>query len=378
MPGRSPLKIGFIGGGLDSAVGYAHFVSCRMDNKWEVVSGCFSDKASINIETAKKYGVLPKRVYLRWEDMIKKEKGLVDAIVIITPTPTHYKIVMACLKENIPVICEKSLAETSSDADKIIKMVKKQNCFLAVTYNYSGYPMVRELRNIIKEGSLGKLLHLQIEMPQEGYLRVDKKGNKLIPQKWRMNDKSIPMLHLDLATHMHQLVDYVTGFPPLKVISVQESYGNCKGVIDNVMCLCEHKKGVRSQIWFSKSALGYRNGLKIRIFGSDASAEWLQGNPEELIISHKDGRREIVDRASQTKIANIPRYNRFKAGHPAGYIEAFANYYSDIADSLDDYKSSGRWASKDVFGADMARDGLRFIEAMVRSSKKKAWQKVAH
>ncbi len=372
-----PLKLGFIGGSLNSAVGYAHFVSSAMDNQWTLEAGCFSVDAQRNRETAQAYGVASDRVYDNWKDMIREEKGLLDAIVILTPTPLHYEIVMACLNQDFPVICEKTLAITSAEAEKILEVRNRNKGFLALIYNYSGYPMVRELRSMIRKDILGKILHFQAEMPQEGYIRVDAQGSKPVPQSWRLSDGQVPTIHLDLAVHLHQLVHYLVGQKPIEVISDQDSYGWFSEVIDNVNCLCRYSEGVQGQMWFSKSALGHRNGLRLRIYGSKASAEWYQACPEELVLSYLDGRREIVDRASSVEVANRRRYNRFKAGHPAGFIEAFANLYSDIADCFRQYRATGQWRSEDVFGVELAVEGLQLFEAMIESVDKKAWQAVA-
>jgi len=371
-----PMSLGFIGGSLNSAVGYTHFVSSAMDNKWTMDAGCFSTNKKRNRESAQAYGVAADRVYDIWQDMLRKEKGRLDAIVILTPTPAHFEIVMACLKDGIPVICEKSLAASSADAEKILKVRNLNNGFLAVTYNYSGYPIVRELRTIIQKGILGKILHFQAEMPQEGYIRVDAQGNKPAPQLWRLSDGQVPIIHLDLGSHLHQLIHYLVGQKPIEVVADQDSYGWFSGVIDNVTCLCRYSEGVQGQMWFSKSALGHRNGLRLRIYGSNGSAEWYQASPEELVLSYSDGRREIIDRASIVEVANMWRYNRFKAGHPAGFIEAFANLYSDIADCLRQYKKTGKWSSENVFSAELALEGLRMIEAMVKSTDTKIWQAI--
>jgi len=375
MSTRSSLKIGFIGGGIDSAVGYTHFVASRMDNRWELVSGCYSIDPDMNEKTGRAYGTSPDRVYGKWQDMLINEKGILDAIAVLTPTPTHFNIVKACLNKGIPVLCEKALVLTSNEADELKRLLRAKKGFLAVTYNYSSYPMARELRQKIRKGLLGKILHFQAEIPQEGYIRLDSKGKKMIPQEWRLIDRKVPTLHLDLAVHLHQLINYLTDLHPTEVISNQDSLGFFPNVIDNVHCLCRYNKGVQGQLWFSKSSLGHRNGLRIRIFGSNASAEWYQANPEELLISYKDGKREIVDRASNNiMIANQQRYCRFKAGHPAGFIEAFANLYCDIAQCLKQYKSAGKCINDDVYGIDIASEGLRMIEAMVKSSQIKRWQ----
>jgi predicted dehydrogenase len=234
--------------------------------------------------------------------------------------------------------------------------------------------MVRELRNIIQKGILGKILHFQAEMPQEGYIRVDAQGNKPVPQSWRLSDGKVPIIYLDLGSHLHQLIHYLVGQSPIEVVADQDSYGWFPGVIDNVTCLCRYSEGVQGQIWFSKSALGHRNGLRLRIYGSKGSAEWYQACPEELVLSYSDGHREIMDRASSVEVANMRRYNRFKSGHPAGFIEAFANLYSDIADCLRQYRATGQWTSENVFSTELALEGIRMVEAMSKSVNKKAWQ----
>lgn len=373
---KRPMSLGFIGGALNSAVGYAHYVSSTMDNRWSLDAGCFCANHQMNRETAVTYGVVPERDYDNWRDLITAEKGRLDAIVVLTPTPMHYEIVMACLEAEIPVICEKALVTCSDEAARILEICNRKNGFLAVTYNYSGYPMVRELRNLIRKGVLGEILHFQAEMPQEGFIRLDTHGNKPVPQSWRLKDGAVPTIHLDLAVHLHQVLHYLIGQKPLSVVSDQGSYGWFPEIIDNVCCLCRYSGGVQGQLWFSKSALGHRNGMRFRIYGSSASAEWFQASPEELLISYADGRREILDRASNVEITNQRRYNRFKPGHPAGFVEAFANLYSDIADSLVEYRVTGTWNSNEIFSAELALEGLRFLEAMKCSVASKSWQEL--
>jgi len=373
---NKPLSLGFIGGAVDSAVGYVHFAASMLDNKWSLKAGCFSRDAKINAESAKVYGVSENKTYSTWQEMIVKEQGNLDAIVVLTPTPAHFEVVKACLQANIPVICEKALVTNSEEALELKKIRDEHKGFLAVTYNYSGYPIVRELRNLIRKGTLGKILHFQVEMPQEGFIRVDAEGNKPTPQTWRLVDRQIPTIYLDLAVHLHQLIDYVIAEKPISVVADQDSDGWFEDIVDNVSCLCRYTNNVQGGIWFSKSALGARNGLKLRIYGSKGSAEWLQVNPEELILSFADGHRQILDRASTVDVANEQRYTRFKAGHPAGFIEAFANLYFDISDSFVCYKNTGAWKSEEVFSVELANEGLKFLESMVKSSQSKKWEEV--
>jgi predicted dehydrogenase len=369
------LKLAFIGGAPNSAAGYAHFAALRMDNRWELQAGAFSRHADTNMNAAETYGVAQDRTYENLSELLKNEKPNIDAVVILTPTDLHYKMVQECLKADMPVICEKSLCLCSNEGIELERIRKSTNGFLAVIYNYSGYPMVRELRKMIHDGVLGKLIQFQVEMPQEGYLRTDAAGNRPNIQTWRRKDGPIPMLHLDLAVHLHELLYYLTGLHPVSVISDQSSMG-WLDVIDNVTCLCKYSDDVRGQVWFSKCALGHRNGLRLRLYGTKASAEWYQLNPEEIVLSFADGRKQVFDRASNPSVANLQRYNRFKAGHPAGFVEGLANLYCDISTALTNHKQGIQHQSDEVFGADLSIEGLLWLEAMVRSCTTQTWESV--
>lgn len=367
------LKIGFIGGALDSAVGYAHFTACRMDRRWELAAGAFSRKPEINLRTGLEYGVDRERLYDSWRGMIAAEQGRLDAVAILTPTVLHAEMVKECLACGMPVVCEKSLVTEVDDAMEIRELCRSKKGFLALIYNYSGYPMVRELRSLIRRGMFGKILHFQAEMPQEGFIRTDGAGNRPSPQAWRMKDGTVPIIHLDLGSHLHELIYYLTGEHPERVVADQDSWGWFRQVVDNVCCLCRYTGGLQGQMWFSKSALGYRNGLRLRIYGEKAGAEWCQANPEELVLNFADGRRQIMDRGADSAVAGQPRYTRFKAGHPAGFVEAMANLYGDIADGLVEYKKNGSYRSEEFFGTDVALEGLRFLEAMAESAGSGKW-----
>ena len=369
----APLRIAFIGGAINSAVGYSHFVASTMDRRWDVVAGCFSTHEQDNRETASSYGIPAERLHTNWQDLVAAERGRIDAVAILTPIPAHFDMVAGCMRAGIPVICEKALAGTPDEARELLRLRDELKAFLAVTYNYTGYPMLRELAQRVRSGKLGRVLHFQAEMPQEGFVRTDANGNRPSPQPWRLSDGAVPTLHLDLGTHLHQIMHYLTGERPLDLVADQNHYGWFDGVVDNSSCLARYSGDIQGQFWFSKSALGHRNGLRIRIYGDEASAEWYQLAPEELVVSHRDGRREILDRAGACEVTNARRYNRFKAGHPAGFLEAFANLYADLADCLRQYRATGGWRSSEVFGAELALEGLHFLDAMVRSTQSRGW-----
>ncbi len=375
---RIPFKIGFIGGGINSAVGNTHRIAAQMDCRFVLEAGCFSTRTKINRETARQWGVDEFRVYDDWRTLLDAEKGKLDAVCVLTPTPIHAEIVVEALRKGFAVICEKTLATSSREAAAICRAVEARGGFLAVTYNYTGYPMLRELRQMILRGRLGRIHLIQIEMPQEGYIRLDKQGKPVRPQAWRLQDREVPIVSLDLGSHLHNMIYFLTAKRPLEVVADQASYGFFRPVIDNVMCLARYENDMRAQIWYGKMALGHRNGLRVRVYGDRGGAEWFQMVPEELILNDAGGKRQIVDRASScVEIADQPRYNRFKSGHPAGFIEAFANHYYDIADALLEFRKTGRYQSPWVFTAQLAEEGLKMLEAMSRSAKNHCWQKIS-
>lgn len=372
--GDTTLRLGFIGGGLNSAVGNTHRISSQIDNRWRLESGCFSRNPEVNRATAKEYGISTSRTYSSWNDMLQQERERLDAICILTPTTKHVDLVLNAINMGYAIICEKAMAASYKEAIDICKAVERNKTFLAVTYNYTGYPMLRELRSMIFEGRLGTLNQIQIEMPQEGFARFYDNGKLPQPQQWRLEDTYIPTISLDLGVHLHNMVYFLCQEKPIEVVAHQDSYGHFRQVVDNVVCIGKYTGNLTVNLWYSKAALGYSNGLRVRVFGDKGSAEWYQMNPEELRFNDCNGKREIIDRVSDVLIANQLRYNRFKAGHPAGFIEAFANLYYDIAECLLDYRSKGYYNSPYVFGPDQAKDGLELLEAIANSANNQTWQ----
>ena len=368
------IKLAFLGGGINSAVGRTHRIAIEMDRRYELVAGCFSRNDETNVDTAKEYEVDLNRCYKNLDELIKNEKNNIDAICILTPTPNHKEEVINCIKNGIKVICEKALAVSVKEAFEIKEALEKYKGFLVVTYNYTGYPMLRELKAMIKQNRLGKIEQVHIEMPQESFAKLDKNGNPQKPQDWRLKDNDLPTLSLDLGTHTHDITSFLTEEHPIELVAIQNSFGSFRNIVDNSIAIANYTNGIVSNIWFSKAALGHRNGLKVRIFGENGSAEWIQLDSENLYFNDNRGNKLIIDRASlDVNISTELRYNRFKAGHPAGFIEAFANYYSDIADLI-----IGKTDNKNryVFGIEDALEGLKMLEAMTKSSKNKGWEKI--
>ena len=373
---KKTLKLAIIGGSVNSAVGYTHLIASQMDHRWQLVSACFSRQQAINEATVEAWNLQHIRLYPNWQQLLESEQGEIDAIAILTPTPQHRQMVITALEAGYAVICEKALACSYKEGQDICEALEKTRGFVAVTQNYTGYPMLRELRSIVKQGELGELTKIQIEMPQEGFARLDVKGNKPAPQNWRLQDGEIPSVSLDLGAHLQHMIHYISDENPSMLISDQHSYGWFKGVIDDVSCIAQYPSGMTSNMWFGKSAIGYRNGLKIRVFGTKGSAEWYQIDPEILFVNDMQGNKKMVDRAADVLLASEFRYNRFKSGHPAGFVEAFANLYYDIADKLEEYQKNKTYDTTWTYGVLQATSGLRVLEMMNHSAEEKKWMSI--
>lgn len=363
-------KLAFIGGSINSIAGYPHFIAAQMDKRFEVVAGAFSTDKKINEETALRWRV--PSVYDDWRDLILKEKGKVDAIVVLAPTPLHNEVILELLKSNIPIICEKPLVSSIIEIEEIEKIYEDEKHFLVVTNNYSGYPMVRELQHQIANGELGEILHIRLKMPQESFLRPPKSIK--YPQKWRLKDGFIPMISLDLGAHLHHLGYFLLQEEPFRVMATYDSFSKYS-VIDDVNMMLEYESGIKGNIWLSKTALGNRNGLHIEVYGTKASALWHQENPEKLEFSYTTGHKSIIDRGSDIEMINNPLYSRMTPGHPAGFIESFANLYSDIANELDNFyaQSKLKLESKYVYGFAHAKNGIKLLHSASLSNENQGW-----
>jgi len=371
------LNIGFIGGGINSAIGTTHKIASQMDSKFKLISGSFSRNKDINLKTINKWMI--SSCYTSYIDFLDSEKEKLDAVVILTPTDSHTQIILdiLSLNLNLPIICEKTLTNSITDAFSIREKLKHNNGFLLTTYNYTGYPMIRELENMVTKGRLGNIIQINIQMPQESFIRLDKDGNISQPQAWRLKDTNISTLSLDLGTHLSNMVSFLTKETPQEVIAMQNKFGH-HSVIDNLICMIKYTNNIDCQMWYSKSALGHKNGLKVEVYGTKGSASWYQMNPEFLEFNDNVGRNITLDRSSkEIEIANQDRYNRFKSGHPAGFIEAFANHYADIYASILSYTNGDKnYLNKYVFNINDSIQELTLMEAIEKSIVTKKWESV--
>jgi predicted dehydrogenase len=360
------LRLAVLGGGANSAVGRAHLSSLNLSNGWTSEIGLFSRDKEINSKSALCWQVA--HLAETFEEFVEMSQEFADVFLVLTPTPDHFSQLKRIIPLGMPIICEKSITSSYSQAKEVDKLAKEFNTSIFITYNYSGYPMVREIREIVKRGDLGNIHTIQIRMLQDGFLAIDDSGNRKKIQDWRARDYELPTVSLDLGVHCFNLLQFLLEDNIQELIGLQTSHGNFKDVVDSVSSIIKTRNGASGQVQFGKVFLGEKNQFTLSVYGSSGAAKWNQEWPNEFLLSDKYGEVTIKTFASPKMMeANKSRYMRFKAGHPFGFIEAFANLYDDIHSHINNQDSYY------TFGIDNALKDLLALTAIQTSAKNESW-----
>ena len=377
LPKGKKIRIGFVGGGPNSFIGYTHRLAARFDNRFDFVAGVFSRDIKKSKEFGIALGLEPSRCYADYKVMAKKESIRSDgiqALGIMTPSGDHYKIAKEFIEKNIHIICDKPLTATVEDAEKLQKLVKKKKIVFALTHNYSAYPMLREAKQIVKSGKIGDILLVNVEYPQ-GYTVGVKKKDELSTLKWRLDKKMCgpSMILAEIGTHSYHLLRYVTGLEAKEVSAEINSLSPELSVDDNAFLTLRMQNKARASIWVSSTATGGENGLKIRAYGTKGAVEWFQDEPNQLKFTPLNKSSRIVTRAnSEVSIFSLES-SRLAAGHPEGFFEAFANIYTEFADAV----TSSQKNNYSFPGIEDGVKGIKFIFAAKYSSNKNSrWVKL--
>ena len=370
---KKEFKLAFLGGGINSTIGNIHYLASKLDSRWRLVSGFFSRDRQVNVKSAKLYGVSVKRIYTNLTNFIENEKNKIDAVAVLVPTPDRTKYLIELIKNKIPIISEKPLVDNLEDCLNLKKKFTKNN-FLRVTYNYTGYPLVKELKNLIDRNYFGKIKQIHLEMPQDAFtLRTKRKIN---PKKWRLVDSYIPNISHDLGSHLIALSTYLLNEFPNSVMCSYFQSSKFKSLIDNGYFWINFKSGIKGTIWISKSAPGIRNGLTLRVLGEKKGAKWLQTRPEELDLYNETGSIEKIDNLTFKLESYKKKYNRYKVGHPTGFLEAFANLYNEYADQLNLFLKKKSNTNYKVFDINNSVYISKFFDSATKSNKEKKWIKI--
>jgi len=370
------LKYGMIGGGQGAFIGDVHRKSIAMDGKAEIVAGCFSQDYDNTLITGKKFGLEEDRLYRTYQEMLdaeSKRKDKIDFVVIVTPNIFHHEIATAALERNIHVVSDKPVTTKSEDAHKLAELSRDNDLFFCVTYTYTGYPMVKHIRNLIARGVLGEIRFINGEYPQDWLAaKLEETGQK--QAAWRTDPSLAGISNCvgDIGSHIENMVSYLTGLKIKSLCARLDSIIPTRPLDDNASIMLEYDNGAKGLYWSSQIALGNDNPFKVRIFGSKAGVEWCQETPNHCRISYIDKPTEIISRGRDQMASQAQRLSRIPSGHPEGYFEAFANIYSVFITALGK-KLAGESLTEDDLdfpGIKEGIQGVKFIEKCVESSNK--------
>ncbi len=380
-PGQSrKLRLGMVGGGQAAFIGGVHRIAARIDGRYELVAGAFSSTPEKSKASGLELGVAADRCYGDFEEMAKREKRRkdgIDVVAIVTPNHVHFPAARAFLERGIHVICDKPLTTTLKDARKLAQLVEKSGCVFVLTHNYTGYPMVRQARQMVADGCLGQIRVIQVEYAQDWLTtKLEDSGQK--QAAWRTDPaRSGPAgCTGDIATHAMNLATFISGLTLESLSADLATFLPGRVLDDNAHVMLRFAGGAKGMLWASQVAPGNENALRIRIYGDKGGLAWAQEDPNYLQHTPYGQPPQLIRRGGAGADAVAGRVTRIPAGHPEGYLEGFANLYSDAAELIA-ARLDGRAPDPAAMLVPTVQDGVagvKFIEAVVESSRKNgAW-----
>ena len=363
------LTYAMIGGGAASFIGPIHRMALRMDDLADLVAGCFSRDARKNAADAEAFGLAADRVYGDGLSLIAGERGKIDFLVIATTNETHYALAKAALQAGMDVFCEKPLSLTAKEATELGTLAARKRRVLGVPFTYTGYPVVKLARDLVKRGELGKIDKVVMEYVQGSFRKPDRRNG------WKMNPKIAgpSCVVADIGVHAFTLIEYVTGLEATAVLADLTSFAS-GGLDDDASVLMRLTKDAKASLVTSKIATGEENGIRLRVYGEKASLFWNQEAPNELTVRYPTKPDRVYRRKApyvgELSAASL-RASRFPAGHPEGFVEALANIYDEFV------KAVRRRTGADFPSAREGVRSMRFIEAVLKSDKSgNRWTKI--
>lgn len=372
------LRYGMVGGGQGAFIGDVHRKAISLDGLAILAAGCFSQNYENTLATGASLGLPSERCYRSYEEMAEEEGARSDAIdfvVVVTPNALHYPVAKAFLSRGINVVCDKPLTFEVAEAQELSELAKKKKLLFCVTYTYTGYPAVKQAREMIARGDIGEIRFVNAEYPQEWLATPsEKEGSK--QAAWRTDPKLAGKSNCvgDIGSHAENLVSYVTGLKIKSLCARLDTFVKGRALDDNATIMTEYEGGAKGLYWSSQIAIGCDNGLKIRVFGTKGSIQWSQENPNYLGVSRLGEPSQTLSRGRDAFYPGAQAYSRIPSGHPEGYFEAFANIYKTYIGALASLKAGKKPEAGDLDfpTIEMGIDGVRFIGKCVESSQKGA------
>jgi len=365
------IRLGIVGGGIGAFVGSIHRIAARLDDRYELLAGALSSEPRRAADSAAELGIDPRRAYASFEEMAKKEGKLkhgIEAVAIVTPNHLHCAVAKAFLEAGIHVICDKPLSSSLEDAEQIEKIVEGSGLIFAITYNYSGYPMVRHAREMVAAGKLGNIRVIQVEYAQDWLAtNIEAEGQKQAAWRTDPTRAGTGGSIADIGTHAFHLAEFISGLEAKSLLADLDTFVAGRSLDDNANILLHYSNGAKGMLWSSQVASGQENALRIRLFGDKGGLEWAQEDPNYLQYRPLRETRQILTRGGPAVGEMAARATRIPAGHPEGFLEGFANLYQDIADMIEASRT-GKSLTTLVPDVTDGVKGVKFVEKAVSSS----------
>ena len=385
---EGPIRYGMVGGGQGAFIGGVHRIAARLDREFELTAGALSSDPDRAKASAAELGLDPERSYGSFPEMAKAEAKRpdgIEAVAIVTPNHMHYPAAKAFLEAGIHVICDKPLTSTLGDAKKLAALVEKTGKLFILTHNYTGYPMVRQAREMVQGGQLGDIRVVQAEYPQDWLTEpIETTGQK--QAAWRTDPKQSGAGGStgDIGTHAYNLARFVTGLELDSLSADLDAFVPGRKLDDNAHVMLRFKPrgnapAAKGMLWASQVAVGHENGLRLRVYGTKGGIEWVQADPNYLWFTPFGEPKRLITRGGAGSGRSAARVSRVPSGHPEGYLEGFANIYAEAARAIRAARRKNAKPPKDVVFPTVADgvEGVAFVEACVRSSQKNAaWVKL--
>ncbi len=373
------IRLGMVGGGRDAFIGAVHRIAARLDDHYELVAGCFSSTPEKSKASGADLGVADDRVYASFAGMAKREARLkegIEAVAIVTPNHMHAPVAREFLKRGIHVICDKPLTATLSEAKRLAAAAERSDALFVLTHNYTGYPMVRQAREMLASGALGDIRLVQVEYAQDWLTEaLEETGQKQAGWRTDPERSGAGGSTGDIGTHAFNLASFVSGLTLESLAADLQSFVPGRRVDDNAHVMLRFQGGARGMLWCSQVAPGNENALRLRVYGTEGGLDWAQEDPNYLWFTPLGEPKRLITRNGAGAGEAAARMSRVPPGHPEGYLEGFANIYAEAAAAIRAQKAGASADPAVTFPT--LKDGLAgvaFVDACVRSSAKNgAW-----
>ena len=376
------LKMGMVGGGPGAFIGDVHRRAALLGGGVELVAGAFSSNLRKSRTKGRELLVAPARVYGSLDALIETERTLpegerVDFVSIVTPNHLHYPMAKALIQTGFHVVCDKPMTFSVAEARKLKRLVAKSESVFALTHNYTGYPMVKLARDLVRSGELGRIRKVVVEYPQ-GWLATPLERTGMKQAEWRTDPtrSGIAGCLGDIGTHAENLSEYILGQRITELAADLTTFVDGRKLDDDTNVLVRFEDGARGVLFASQISVGEENGLAIRIYGDRRGLRWRQETPNTLNLTSLDGPEETWSRGNgyiQERSAAAARATRLPAGHPEAFLEAFSNIYVNVCDTIR-ARILGKEPDSLMLDFPTVEDGLRgmlFIETVVKSDRSK-------